>query len=130
MQLTDAGSAKFSMHGRVDGRSRHSAARQSVAAGEARRCARLARAEWRGVEAGGGERTVLQHEGTALVFEGLDDLAARIDDPSLPVTPETVLVLRAPGPIGAGMPEAGSIPIPAKLARAGVKDMVRIPTPG
>jgi dihydroxy-acid dehydratase len=60
------------------------------------------------------------------VFEGLDDLAARIDDPSLPVTPETVLVLRGAGPIGAGMPEAGSIPIPAKLARAGVKDMVRI----
>ena len=69
---------------------------------------------------------LLQHEGTALVFEGLDDLAARIDDPSLPVTPETVLVLRGAGPIGAGMPEAGSIPIPAKLARAGVKDMVRI----
>jgi dihydroxy-acid dehydratase len=69
---------------------------------------------------------LLQHEGTALVFEGLDDLARAIDDPSLPVTPETVLVLRGAGPIGAGMPEAGSIPIPAKLARAGVKDMVRI----
>jgi dihydroxy-acid dehydratase len=69
---------------------------------------------------------LLQHEGTALVFDGLDDLAARLDDPSLPVTPETVLVLRGVGPIGAGMPEAGSIPIPAKLARAGVKDMVRI----
>lgn len=69
---------------------------------------------------------LLQHEGTALVFEGLDDLTARLDDPSLPVTPETVLVLRGVGPIGAGMPEAGSIPIPARLARAGVKDMVRI----
>jgi len=69
---------------------------------------------------------LLQHEGTALVFEGLDDLAARIDEPSLPVTPDTVLILRGAGPIGAGMPEAGSIPIPAKLARAGVKDMVRI----
>jgi dihydroxy-acid dehydratase len=69
---------------------------------------------------------LLQHEATALVFDGLDDLAARIDDPVLPVTPETVLVLRGAGPIGAGMPEAGSIPIPAKLARAGVKDMVRI----
>ena len=69
---------------------------------------------------------LLQHEGTALIFEGLDDLAARIDDPSLPVTPDTVLILRGAGPIGAGMPEAGSIPIPAKLARAGVKDMVRI----
>ena len=69
---------------------------------------------------------LLQHEGTALVFEGLDDMAARIDDPALPVTPDTVLVLRGAGPIGAGMPEAGSIPIPAKLAHAGVKDMVRI----
>ena len=69
---------------------------------------------------------LLQHEAPALVFDGLDDLAARVDDPALPVTPETVLVLRGTGPIGAGMPEAGSIPIPAKLARAGVKDMVRI----
>ena len=69
---------------------------------------------------------LLQHEAPALVFDGLDDLAARLDDPALPVTPETVLVLRGTGPIGAGMPEAGSIPIPAKLARAGVKDMVRI----
>lgn len=69
---------------------------------------------------------LLQHEGPALVFDGLDDLAARLDDPALPVTPETVLVLRGTGPIGAGMPEAGSISIPAKLARAGVTDMVRI----
>ena len=69
---------------------------------------------------------LLQHEAPALVFEGLDDLAARIDDPALQVTPDHVLVLRGSGPIGAGMPEAGSIPIPAKLARAGVKDMVRI----
>jgi dihydroxy-acid dehydratase len=69
---------------------------------------------------------LLQHEGPALVFDGLEDLAARIDDPALPVTPDHVLVLRGAGPIGAGMPEAGSLPIPAKLARAGVKDMVRI----
>ena len=69
---------------------------------------------------------LLQHEAPALVFEGLDDLAARLDDPALPVTPDHVLVLRGAGPIGAGMPEAGSIPIPAKLARAGIKDMVRI----
>jgi len=69
---------------------------------------------------------LLQHEAPALVFDGLDDLAARLDDPALPVTPETVLVLRGAGPIGAGMPEAGSIPIPKKLARAGVKDIVRI----
>jgi dihydroxy-acid dehydratase len=69
---------------------------------------------------------LLQHEAAALVFDGLDDLAARIDDPALTVTPDHVLVLRGVGPIGAGMPEAGTIPIPAKLARAGVKDMVRI----
>jgi dihydroxy-acid dehydratase len=70
---------------------------------------------------------LLQHEAPALVFEGLEDLAARIDDPDLPVTPEHVLVLRGAGPIGGpGMPEAGSIPIPTKLGRAGVTDMVRI----
>ena len=69
---------------------------------------------------------LLQHEGPAFVFDGLDDLAARIDDPALPVTPDHVLVLRGVGPIGAGMPEAGSMAIPARLARAGVKDMVRI----
>ena len=69
---------------------------------------------------------LLQHEGPALVFDGLDDLAARIDDPALPVTPAHVLVLRGAGPVAAGMPEAGSVPIPAKLARAGVKDMVRV----
>ena len=69
---------------------------------------------------------LLQHEAPALVFDGLADLSARIDDPNLRVTPEHVLVLRGVGPVGAGMPEAGSIPIPAKLARAGVKDMVRI----
>jgi dihydroxy-acid dehydratase len=69
---------------------------------------------------------LLQHEGPALVFEGLDDLAERIDDPALRVTPDHVLVLRGAGPIAAGMPEAGSVPIPAKLARAGVKDMVRV----
>lgn len=69
---------------------------------------------------------LLQHEGPALVFDGLDDLAARLDDPALDVTPDHVLVLRGAGPIGAGMPEAGSIPIPAALARAGVRDMVRV----
>ncbi|WFE77101.1 dihydroxy-acid dehydratase [Roseinatronobacter sp. S2] len=68
-----------------------------------------------------------QHEGPALVFDGLMDLAARIDDPDLDVTPDHVLVLRNVGPVGApGMPEAGAIPIPRKLARQGVRDMVRI----
>jgi dihydroxy-acid dehydratase len=70
---------------------------------------------------------LLQHEAPALVFDGLDDLAARIDDPALPVTPEHLLILRGVGPVGGpGMPEAGSIPIPARLARAGVRDMIRI----
>lgn len=69
---------------------------------------------------------LFEHEGRAVVFDGLDDLAARIDDPDLDVTPEDILVLRGAGPVGAGMPEAGYLPIPKKLARAGVKDMVRL----
>jgi dihydroxy-acid dehydratase len=67
------------------------------------------------------------HRGPALVFESLQDLADRIDDPDLPVTPEHVMVLRNAGPIGApGMPEAGALPIPKKLGQKGVTDMVRI----
>ena len=70
---------------------------------------------------------LMEHEGRAVVFEGLEDLAARIDSPDLDVTPEDVLVLKNIGPKGApGMPEAGYIPIPRKLAQAGVKDIVRI----
>ena len=69
---------------------------------------------------------LFEHVGRAVVFKNLDDLSARIDDPSLDVEPDDVLVLQHAGPIGAGMPEAGYLPIPAKLARAGVKDMVRI----
>ena len=70
---------------------------------------------------------LLQHGGRAVVFDGLDDLSARIDDEALDVSPEDILVLCNAGPIGApGMPEAGYIPIPKKLARQGVKDMVRI----
>ncbi|MFN3613674.1 MAG: IlvD/Edd family dehydratase [Rubrimonas sp.] len=70
---------------------------------------------------------LLTHVGPAVVFDGLADLAARIDDDALDVTPDSVLVLRNAGPVGApGMPEAGYLPIPRKLARAGVKDMVRI----
>jgi dihydroxy-acid dehydratase len=70
---------------------------------------------------------LLQHEGRAVVFDSLDDMAERIDNPALDVTAEDVLVLRNAGPKGApGMPEAGYIPIPKKLARAGVKDMLRI----
>jgi dihydroxy-acid dehydratase len=69
---------------------------------------------------------LFEHVGRAVVFTGLEDLAARIDDPALDVRPEDVLVLQNAGSIGAGMPEAGYLPIPATLARAGVKDMLRI----
>ena len=69
----------------------------------------------------------MEHEGRAVVFENAEDLVNRIDRDDLDVTPEDVLVLKNIGPKGApGMPEAGYIPIPLKLARAGVKDMVRI----
>ena len=71
--------------------------------------------------------TLLEHEGRAVVFEDAADLARRIDDDALDVRADDVLVLKRIGPLGApGMPEAGYIPIPRKLARAGVKDMVRI----
>jgi dihydroxy-acid dehydratase len=70
---------------------------------------------------------LMEHEGRAVVFENLEDLAKRVDDDALDVKADDVLVLRNIGPKGApGMPEAGYIPIPKKLARAGVKDMVRI----
>jgi dihydroxy-acid dehydratase len=70
---------------------------------------------------------LLSHRGRAVVFDSLDDLAARIDSADLDVAADDVLVLRNAGPRGApGMPEAGYIPIPLKLARQGVKDMVRI----
>jgi dihydroxy-acid dehydratase len=70
---------------------------------------------------------LFEHEGRAVVFQSLEDLAARIDDPGLEVAPGDVLVLQNAGPkSGTGMPEAGYLPIPAKLARAGVKDMIRI----
>lgn len=70
---------------------------------------------------------LLAHEGRAVVFDGLEDMAARIDSPDLDAAPGDVLVLRNAGPKGApGMPESGYVPIPRKLARAGVKDMVRI----
>jgi len=70
---------------------------------------------------------LLTHRGPALVFDGIDDVIARIDDPELPVDADTVLVLRGAGPIGApGMPEWGAVPIPQKLLAAGVRDMVRV----
>ena len=70
---------------------------------------------------------LFRHEGPALVFDSLDDLAKRIDDPDLAVTPGHCLVLRNAGPVGApGMPEAGALPIPKKLGAKGLTDMVRI----
>jgi dihydroxy-acid dehydratase len=70
---------------------------------------------------------LLKHEGRAVVFEDLEDLANRLDDPGLDVSADDVLVLKNAGPKGApGMPESGYIPIPKKLAQAGVKDMLRI----
>jgi dihydroxy-acid dehydratase len=69
---------------------------------------------------------LLRHRGPALVVDGPDDAASRLDDPDLEVTPQHVLVMRNAGPIAAGMPEAGSMPIPARLAREGVTDMVRV----
>ncbi|MHA7970533.1 dihydroxy-acid dehydratase [Rhizobium sp. CAU 1783] len=70
---------------------------------------------------------LFEKTGRAVVFTSLEDLAARIDDPDLDVTADDFLVLQNAGPLSdAAMPEAGYIPIPAKLARTGVKDMVRI----
>ncbi|KAJ7849308.1 dihydroxy-acid/6-phosphogluconate dehydratase [Mycena leptocephala] len=73
------------------------------------------------------DRRLLNHAGPAVVFSDTADLAQRIDDPDLVVTPESVLVLKGIGPIGhPGMPEAGLIPIPRKLGAAGVEDMLRL----
>ncbi|HYL87844.1 MAG TPA: IlvD/Edd family dehydratase [Burkholderiales bacterium] len=70
---------------------------------------------------------LFEKEGRAVVFDNLDDLSARIDDATLDVTADDFLVLQNAGPkSGYAMPEAGYLPIPAKLARAGVKDMVRM----
>ncbi len=73
------------------------------------------------------DKSLFEKEGRAVVFSSLEDLAARIDSPELDVTADDILVLQNAGPTsGSGMPEAGYLPIPAKLARAGAKDMVRI----
>jgi dihydroxy-acid dehydratase len=70
---------------------------------------------------------LMTHKGRAVVFESVQDMTERVDDPGLDVKADDVLVLRNAGPRGApGMPEAGYLPIPKKLAQQGVKDMVRI----
>lgn len=65
-------------------------------------------------------------EGRAVVFDSLEDLAKRIDDPDLDIKADDIMVLKNAGPVAAGMPEAGYLPIPKKLARKGIKDIVRI----
>ncbi|MBV8031474.1 MAG: dihydroxy-acid dehydratase, partial [Betaproteobacteria bacterium] len=71
--------------------------------------------------------SLFEKEGRAVVFSSLDDLAARVDDPGLDITADDFMVLQNAGPkSGYAMPEAGYLPIPSKLARAGLKDMVRI----
>jgi dihydroxy-acid dehydratase len=71
--------------------------------------------------------SLFETEARCVVFDGLEDLSNRIDDPALDVTEYDILVLKNAGPLTpAGMPEAGYLPIPQKLARAGIKDMVRI----
>lgn len=70
---------------------------------------------------------LLEHEGEAYVFENIEDLKANIDRDDLPVTPDTILVLKGCGPKGyPGMPEVGNMPIPRKLVREGVRDMIRV----
>jgi dihydroxyacid dehydratase/phosphogluconate dehydratase len=73
------------------------------------------------------EPQLRKHRGPAVVFKDYNDMAARIDDPALPVTKDSVIVLQSAGPQGApGMPEWGQLPIPQKLLKEGVRDMVRI----
>jgi len=69
---------------------------------------------------------LLKHRGRAVVFEDYLDMTSRIDDVSLDVTADSILVMKNCGPVGSGMPEWGSIPIPKKLLQQGVRDMVRI----
>lgn len=71
-------------------------------------------------------KDLLQHRGPALVFDSPDEAMMRLDDPKLDVTKDHILILRNAGPVGAGMPEAGSLPIPKRLAERGVKDMIRV----
>jgi dihydroxy-acid dehydratase len=78
------------------------------------------------LKAAAASQTLFSHRGPAIVFESPEDAAERLDDPALGITPDHVMVLRNGGPMGAGMPEAGSLPIPRYLAKQGIKDMVRV----
>lgn len=73
------------------------------------------------------DKTLMKHKGQAVVFTSLEDMEARVNDSDLEVTKDSVLVLQNAGPVGApGMPEAGMIPIPEKLLKQGIRDMVRL----
>jgi dihydroxy-acid dehydratase len=78
------------------------------------------------LKAAAADANLMEHEGRAVVFRDLADMAARVDAPDLDVEPGDVLVLQNAGPLGAGMPEAGYLPIPKKLLARGVRDMLRI----
>ncbi|MBU2643344.1 dihydroxy-acid dehydratase [bacterium] len=78
------------------------------------------------IKAAAANPELIRHVGKAIVFESPEDAIARLDNPELGITPDHVMVLRNGGPIAAGMPEAGSLPIPRYLSSQGVKDMVRV----
>ena len=78
------------------------------------------------IKAAAASQELLRHRGPAIVFHSYREMRARIEDPELPVTPDSVLVLAGCGPKGAGLPEWGNIPIPARLLERGVTDMLRI----
>ena len=78
------------------------------------------------IKAAAASNELMTHRGPAIVFESPEDVATRIDDPALGITASHVLVMRNAGPVAAGMPEAGSLPIPQYLAAEGVGDMVRV----
>ena len=78
------------------------------------------------IKAAAASEALMRHAGPAIVFDGPAEAAERLGDPAFDATPEHVLVLKNAGPVGAGMPEAGSLPLPAKLLAAGVSDMVRV----
>jgi dihydroxy-acid dehydratase len=79
------------------------------------------------IKPAGASKHLLHHRGRALVFDSIEDMHARIDDPDLDVDAESILILRGCGPKGyPGMPEVANMPLPSKLLQQGVRDMVRI----
>lgn len=78
------------------------------------------------LKAGAADGKLFSHIGPAVVFESPEDAAQRVDDESLGITPDHIMVMKNAGPVASGMPEAGSLPIPKYLAKQGVTDMVRI----